>query len=1146
MSTSSSATSTSSSSSSSASPTVNPQTNSTITDPNDPSVGSALQQSGISLVAFATALVASFVIFGVQMSFFLLLRNILPRIYKPKTYLVPERETTQSPPSSNWALVFALMKFEDREVIKKCGLDAYFFLRYLKTLLVIFVPIAFVVIPILVPLNFIGGLGQDVIDNSTAINKTTAVGAYVANVPKGLDTLAWGNISPKNQFRRWAHLGLALCVIFWVCFVFFVELRVYIKIRQDYLTSPEHRLRASANTVLLTSIPDKWCTDEALRGLFDVFPGGIENIWLARDYGPLLEKIRERELIHQQLEEAETELIRAAKRAHIKQEEATAHAGESKDQKLKRERAEDEQAGALARQSEGLSAGDHEEVPHLRERAKANAALVAAQKTRGAFKGVRGNIQAAGTSRSFQAADQSVRRNGSNASSRSGSTAQTLDEKTGYGTSWGNTTRKVSSMEEMINPKKTRWFQFWRAPTGSLLPPKPQEKEVDPEEVAAEAAEKGKKVEYPEATTVDWKTINEDSGPNRAAWAEFLKPSDRPTHGIPLVPFLPALPFLSKSVDTIYYCRAELARLNLEIEEDQKHEYRFPKLNTAFIQFRHQVAAHMACQAVTHHLPGHMAPRMLEISPNDVIWDNMSIKWWDGWTRRIIVFAMVGAMIILWAFPVAWTASLSNFDALVKKYSWLHFLEANKAVANAAKAVAGVLPAIILAILLALVPQLLDFLAGFQGSKTGSQKSEVVQVYYFIFLFVQVFLVVSITTGTFQTIANVGTNLTSTPTILAVNLPKAANYFFSYMILQALSTSSGTLLQIGTLVVYFVISRLSDSTARAKWQRQTNLPSVTWGSFFPVYTNFACIGLIYSIVAPIISIFAIITFSLLWVANRYNMLYVTRFRTDTGGVLYPRAINQTFTGLYVMELCLIGLFSLAQDEEGRNACLPQAFIMLGALIFTAIYQYLLNTAFGPLFLYLPVTVEDEAELRGNMFQEEQDKQIQRGQQELLDRKVRREKGDDGRDQFGKIARSDTLDTLGSVADDPDSSQVAEYMRKQKKRNGEKKRKYIELEAQQAIGKALWGGFADEIEDLLPAERAVLVREAFKHSALRARRPTVWIPRDDLGVSDDEIRRTRDFSKHIWITNKGTALDSKARVVYGCNPPDFSEADIILL
>lgn len=79
-------------------------------------------------------------------------------------------------------------------------------------------------------------------------------------------------------------------------------------------------------------------------------------------------------------------------------------------------------------------------------------------------------------------------------------------------------------------------------------------------------------------------------------------------------------------------------------------------------------------------------------------------------------------------------------------------------------------------------------------------------------------------------------------------------------------------------------------------------------------------GLIYSVVAPIILVFNIITFCLFWFVYRYNTLYATGFRLDTGGLLFPRAINQLFVGLYVMELSLAGLFFLVRDESNFAAC----------------------------------------------------------------------------------------------------------------------------------------------------------------------------------------------------------------------------------
>ena len=116
-----------------------------------------------------------------------------------------------------------------------------------------------------------------------------------------------------------------------------------------------------------------------------------------------------------------------------------------------------------------------------------------------------------------------------------------------------------------------------------------------------------------------------------------------------------------------------------------------------------------------------------------------------------------------------------------------------------------------------------------------------VQNYYFAFLFVQLFLVVSISSG-FSAIFNSVKNVTSVPQLLAENIPKASNYFFSYMILQAMSVSAGALVQIWNLVSWFILAPILDNTARKKWARTTNLNQMQWGTFFPVYTTLSAIG----------------------------------------------------------------------------------------------------------------------------------------------------------------------------------------------------------------------------------------------------------------------------------------------------------------
>ncbi|RDW64209.1 hypothetical protein BP5796_10711 [Coleophoma crateriformis] len=1257
-------------------------------------LGQGQSSQGISLVALLTAMASSLIIFGVQMLLFILLKNKLARIFQPKTYLVPEKERTEPPPRTPWGWLVAIFHFTDREIINKCGLDAYFFLRYLQTLLIIFVPLALVILPILIPVNKIGGRGSNWIalsQNQTTTATTTGTAttttsalfaAQTAVNVTGMDVLAWGNVKPSNTERYWAHLVLAILVIFWVCGVFFAELRVYIKVRQDWLTSAEHRLRASATTVLVSAIPEKWLTYEALAGLYDVFPGGIRNIWINRNFDELLTKISYRDQIFKDLESAETELIRKAKKAQMKQlkkDKKKASKGTKSRKATKEEEAQevaraDAEAERLAA-SGGIAEEDPNAIPHTVDDAineqehreqkleehehhhRGSGGFKLADMGNGlrvvgqGFGAIAHGVQDVG--KGFTAAgdtvvggfgkagrdldDQIETTNGFvNLNRQSvaefdkygryiepvkpkggpyGSGVQGDMEKNRespdlqqYGAAvspsvsaddprlsisvpksrmLGNTVRRSTQVHDWHAPddEGTNWWKFWLGPAGGFPSPVPTGMESDEFPLTKSSAEMQRAqnekpkgllqtiknffssggqdvtpIEYPIAHNKDYR---EDE--ISATWEKYLKHKDRPTmrvHNQGWNSWMPRLPFLNKKVDTIYYCRGELARLNLEIEEDQQHPERFPLMNSAFIQFNHQVAAHMASQSVAHHVPKHMAPRSVEISPKDVIWSNMSVTWWQAWIKTGSVFTIVTGMVVLWIFPVAWTATLAQITTLSSQYSWLSWLD--KINQDVLKALAGVLPAAVLALLLWLVPNILHFLALVQGAQTGTQLERTVQNYYFAFLFVQVFLVVSVSTGAITTLASSVSNLTSIPDLLATNLPKAANYFFSYMILQALSTSSGTLLQIGTLIMWFILPKLFDNTARQKWRRNTTLPSVQWGSFFPIYTNFACIALVYSVVAPVIIVFAIITFGLLWIAMRYSMLYVIRFELDTGGLLYPRAINQTFTGLYIMEICLIGLFFIVRDQNNNTACVPQAIIMIVAMVFTAIYQVLLNMSFGPLFHHLPITFEDEAVLRDEAFERAQARRL--GLVEGDDDETTGLTQGKNDIELTKLAVPEQHNKLAMLNPINIATGAGTWAAKSGKHIREKtfgrgegdatnhssphpRRRHVhkDVEAQKKITDALYGGYNDEIEDLTPDERDVLVKDAFRHIALRTRRPILWIPRDDLGVSDDEIKRTREFGNgNIWISNVGTALDGQQRVVYGRNPPDFSEVDLINL
>jgi hypothetical protein len=1278
---------------------------------NNQTSAAVAKSDGQTAGAFAASLVTSIVVFSIEFILFILIKDRFSRIYQPRTYLVPPKERTKPPDAGWWKWIKPVLSTSNSEFVQKCGLDAYFFLRYLRMLLKIFIPAACIILPILLPLNAVGGRGSHYAEGQNRLNATNVT---------GLNQLAWGNVAPTHTDRYWAHWMLALALITWVCYVAFDELRGYIRMRQAYMTSPQHRLRASATTVLVSSIPRKWCTVEALDGLYDVFPGGIRNIWVNRNFDELQDKVERRDKLARTLEAAETALIQKCWKANTKKSaEAEKKAGKSltKEEKRLKIAAEDEKAARTAH-GDGLTSGDPHQVRHTVQEATEGAddeasiseeitpedarekptipipilgsGIQAVTQGFGKFgRGIMGGLKnldkgvnnATDTTNGFEASEVE-REHNTDSHDHLHHGQQHHHHFGAAGPAHGGPNEARSSLQgrPLPNSPLTGEDEWQRShasnrpdddrqplgqpsPTSTVEPTQGDDATQNQKSGKLRAVKKAaglgpdnkEAVEYPAAYDETFETDEEG-----AMWKNFIEAKDRDTMRLPIFgwQWMISLPFVGEKVDTIYYCRKEVARLSLEIEDDQAHPERFPLMNSAFVQFNHQVAAHMACQSLSHHIPKQMAPRIVEIDPNDVIWDNMSIPWWQSYIRISAVVTIIAGMIILWIFPVVFTASLSQITAVANEYSWLRWLlRAPTVILNI---IQGVLPAALLAILMFLLPVTLRLLATLQGTQSGMLVELSVQKYYFFFLFVQLFLVVSIAsaaTALLGILQHINT-ISDVPNLLAQNIPRASNYFFSYMLLQALSVSAGALVQVGSLISWFVLAPLFDSTARNKFKRQTSLSEMQWGTFFPVYTNLACIGLIYSVIAPLILVFNIITFSLFWFVYRYQTLYVTKFTRDTGGLLFPNAINCTFTGLYVMEACLAAMFFLVRNAEGNVACLGQGIGMVVILFLTAIYQILLNEAFSPLFRYLPITLEDDAVRRDEEFARAMNKKqgIIEGEEEdtnlqdELERRERQSREDDRNaeeyemrqiesDKRRRSRRQELPELEPYEIQNPeiamnleDESKGYKLFRKtaqktanatlnklpvgalQVRSQSEKRKSWADrsnnrrpshspqrpdhedarvptsdsfstasrrhhnpitrdkspprgvlnqlnnlnpllgrpedIEAQRAargkLADALFAGVSDELEDLTPEQRDTLVQRAFQHIALRARRPVIWIPRDELGVSDDEVRRMGAFSKNLWVSNVRQGLNSKGKTVYSGAPPDFSEVDLIQL
>ncbi|KAF1972562.1 DUF221-domain-containing protein [Bimuria novae-zelandiae CBS 107.79] len=997
--------------------------------------GVAQESQNQSIKTFAASLSTAAVIFGIQIAAFLILsgnwkihrsketteksaarQSLFHKIYYYKTAYVTQRKRIANPTTAieSFKNVFTI---SDREVIRIAGVDGYLFLQYLQLLLRIFIPMAIVILPILLPINRIGDVDG----------------------VSGLDSFAWPNVNVESKRKRlWAHLVLAVLTVIWVCYNFYLALRKFVRLRQTILTLPEHRIRASATTILVQSIPRKWLTVAALDALYDVFPGGIREIWINRNYDDLAEKVKKRTKIARALEGAETNLVIECNKKHMKMEEKRAkQEGKKKSRKEKKaDQATQNAAIDHETQEYGVSVNNPHEIEQtlqdvLKEDDSSSSSSSSSssrssspdrkrrilpipilgegiQAVGDGFRdvgkfggkvvgGFTGGIKGAFGSRHGHARDHSY---GEALATDSPTTPIAVDFET-RGTSSDTYTplndqakMKFDSEGTATEPnspdfshekdkKRPHTAQSTLGPLNAinhtiknsrLNPVRRLSDFASPQPFRAEGEEfplelkKTDTVKYEYSGLYDETFVEDDEN---ALWRKYIKPKDRETMRVPLFDksWWPSLPLIGKKVDTIYYCRKELTRLNHEIAQDQANLEQYPLMNSAFIQFNHQVAAHMACQSLSHHIPRQMNPRTVEVNPMDVIWDNLTLSWWSRYIRMFLIVVAIIALIALWTPLVAFTGIFSKVETLQNQVPWLGWIA--DLPQWLISFLQGVLPPAILAILFALLPIILRLMAETTGTTTMGERELLVQNFYFAFVFVQLFLVVSISSGITGILDDIltdpgkaGQTLIDIPQLLAQQLPKSANYFFSYLILQAFSISSGTLLQIGA-VLFILFSRFLDTTPRQKVARILSRPGITWGNMIPVYTNFGAIGLIYAVLSPLLMIVLLITFSLFWFTYRYQMIYVSYAKAETNGLIFPKAINQLFTGLYFLEITLIGLFFLQRD------CYPQAIIMVVTALFTILFQFLLNRAFGPLFKYLPITFEDEATERDQEFQRAQ-------------------------------------------------------------------------------------------------------------------------------------------------------------------------------
>lgn len=352
------------------------------------------------------------------------------------------------------------------------------------------------------------------------------------------------------------------------------------------------------------------------------------------------------------------------------------------------------------------------------------------------------------------------------------------------------------------------------------------------------------------------------------------------------------------------------------------------KYNKVFIQFNSQIGTYITHQCLLEKSQGKFDKTLIGVNPKDIVWEGLtSQNTIVTLFQRYCVTVVFSIIIILYIVPVSLIGLVFQVNFLTKIipfFNWIYkFPEGIRDI------ISCFLPSILLTILMTTMISVFRFLAQFRGYVTGAELEISVQKWYFTFLFIQQFMVVTILSSMVQLIKQVIDQPTSIPVLLAINLPKAATFFFQFMSLKAFSFCGSNFMKVESFIKERTFYKLQSFTPRQTFHRLITLPILRLGTSYPIYSVYACIGIIYTILSPMISVFIVFLLSLTLLYYKYAFKYIYHHinKSETYGALYPNALFQLYTGIYFLEGCLIGIFFLLKDSVGNHPLRVHGWIM---------------------------------------------------------------------------------------------------------------------------------------------------------------------------------------------------------------------------
>ncbi|KAF7138215.1 hypothetical protein RHSIM_Rhsim07G0063300 [Rhododendron simsii] len=363
------------------------------------------------------------------------------------------------------------------------------------------------------------------------------------------------------------------------------------------------------------------------------------------------------------------------------------------------------------------------------------------------------------------------------------------------------------------------------------------------------------------------------------------------------------------------------------------------ELPVAFVTFRNRWGAALAAQSQQNSNPllwiTEMAPE-----PRDVLWRNLAIPYKHLPLHKIGVYAAASLLTLFFTIPVTAIQGIAKYERLKK---WFPPAMAIRLIPGLGPVITGYLPSAILTGFIYIVPFAMLAMAKLAGYVSRSKKEIKACNMVFYFLVGNVFFL-SLLSGTLlDQIGQSFTHPKDFPSRLASAVSAQADFFMTYILTNGLAGFSLEILQPGLLIW----DSLKSCTCDREKGTNLYLYSLPYYRYVPLVSLSILIGMVYSVVAPLLLPLLIVYFFLGYVVfvNQIEDVYETTY--ETCGQYWPYIHRYIFLAIVLTQITMMGLFGLKSKPAASFATIP-------LLLFTLMFNEYCKMRFNPTFFNYPV------------------------------------------------------------------------------------------------------------------------------------------------------------------------------------------------